>query len=642
MELAPSVVGRDESSDAHVVSACPVGDPGSFAEVVRRHYPFLLAAARKRLGNSHDAEDAVQETFLRAYRGLGGFGREGDWRIGAWLNKILSNVCADVLVRRSAISRSECGLDDASTVDGGEPSATADPVALAAVAEAIESLPRSQGRAFLLRIVDDMSYPALAAELGITEDNARARVHRARTALRAVLSTSSRVTGTFAVVPLLVKDAAGSLLRRSVGLGGRAGSAASPAAAATPSTASSSPLNAGAQIMAQLNTSPVGQIAVMVSSAGSQKGSLVLGIVASLATAGAALSSPVVASLASAPSAAPVRTAQVAPASVLTAAIATSAPAAASAALVAPVAAAPAVTPAGTASGSTVPDPTSAPPAWVSVAASASSPYRSASSTAAVTPTSSCSSAPGSSAPGSSATDPTLPPTGSEKIVSMLSASATGLSSPTDPAFTTTAQVVFSVKHKVPVTVAVGACLSGTGSLLSANLTGQQGTQVQLSGTSVYQGEAPAGTGASGDVAEYLFRGTVQQVSGEPVPGTLPWHVPGAFVAQLEVGASGSAQLAVAFVQPPAGATAPPATAADISGTAGDAGSSAGATLSASSPSPTTTSSSSTGGGGGADPRTPSTPVSSSPPSKTTSQDTSAATSSPPATKPTSAPATAG
>ncbi|MDA8316917.1 MAG: sigma factor, partial [Actinomycetota bacterium] len=101
MALAPTdAASIEENSAIRLVSAHRCGDPDAFAEIVRTYYPSLLATARHRLRDAADAEDAVQETLLRALLALDRFGDTGDWHIGSWLRTILVHVCADNTARR--------------------------------------------------------------------------------------------------------------------------------------------------------------------------------------------------------------------------------------------------------------------------------------------------------------------------------------------------------------------------------------------------------------------------------------------------------------------------------------------------------------------------------------------------------------
>jgi DNA-directed RNA polymerase specialized sigma24 family protein len=89
--------------DRQLVESYQAGDTDAFAELVGAHGPSLLGHAIRKLGDRAAAEDAVQETFVRAYRALPRF--DGDYRLGPWLHRILANVCADEGNRRTARSR---------------------------------------------------------------------------------------------------------------------------------------------------------------------------------------------------------------------------------------------------------------------------------------------------------------------------------------------------------------------------------------------------------------------------------------------------------------------------------------------------------------------------------------------------------
>ena len=132
----------DEVTAVRLVEAHRAGDRDAFASIVRAHYPALLACARQRLGNVHDAEDAVHETLLRAMLAFHRFGAAGDWRLGAWLNTILIHVCADVRARRRpTVPLHEWLRDGAPEVPDATYDAMSDPVALGAIADAIARLP---------------------------------------------------------------------------------------------------------------------------------------------------------------------------------------------------------------------------------------------------------------------------------------------------------------------------------------------------------------------------------------------------------------------------------------------------------------------------------------------------------------------
>jgi len=182
--------GRD------LVLAHLAGDPEAFDDIVRRYYPALLAHARRRLFDDRLAEDAVQEAFLKAYRALPAF--SGEFRLGAWLHRIMSNVCNDEGARRSR--ETQANERWAALVDpdqaGPEEYGERDEIR-ARVAAAVNELPPSYREALVLRDVMDYEYADVATAAGITEDNARARVSRARAALRRLVEGSVALGGAF-------------------------------------------------------------------------------------------------------------------------------------------------------------------------------------------------------------------------------------------------------------------------------------------------------------------------------------------------------------------------------------------------------------------------------------------------------------
>ena len=90
---------RMEAEDAPDVERAKAGDEDAFGRLVERHSRVVFRLAYRMLGNEHDAEDAVQEAFLKAYRALGEF--ESRSRFSSWLHRIAVNCAYDVLRRRA-------------------------------------------------------------------------------------------------------------------------------------------------------------------------------------------------------------------------------------------------------------------------------------------------------------------------------------------------------------------------------------------------------------------------------------------------------------------------------------------------------------------------------------------------------------
>src|SRR5256884_6948960 len=81
-----------------LLDAAKAGDEGAFARLVELYRAELHAHCYRMLGSVHDAEDALQEALLRAWRGLGRF--EGRSSVRSWMYKIATNACLDLIARR--------------------------------------------------------------------------------------------------------------------------------------------------------------------------------------------------------------------------------------------------------------------------------------------------------------------------------------------------------------------------------------------------------------------------------------------------------------------------------------------------------------------------------------------------------------
>jgi RNA polymerase sigma-70 factor (ECF subfamily) len=171
-------------NDAALVQRVLDGDVEAFAVLVERHHERCLRMAVRFLGNSEDAEEIVQDAFVRAYRALGKY--EEREQFGPWLTRILVNRCRTAISRRVRHGKTfvddEAAIAMAATRDGADGG-----MWRAEVERALAALPSDQREAFVLKHVEELEYEAMAEITGAGISALKMRVKRAREKLRALL-----------------------------------------------------------------------------------------------------------------------------------------------------------------------------------------------------------------------------------------------------------------------------------------------------------------------------------------------------------------------------------------------------------------------------------------------------------------------
>jgi RNA polymerase sigma-70 factor (ECF subfamily) len=170
---------------AELVLAAKAGDRAAFDDLVRLTYADTYTLAYRLTGHEEDARDVVQESYLRAYRGLKRF--RGDAQFSTWMYRITANCAATYLGKRGRHRHEELSEDMALDRDGaaGNPEANLDAAASRADLQgALRRLPPRLRAVVILRDVYDLPHESIAAELGISESAAKVRLHRARRKLR--------------------------------------------------------------------------------------------------------------------------------------------------------------------------------------------------------------------------------------------------------------------------------------------------------------------------------------------------------------------------------------------------------------------------------------------------------------------------
>lgn len=187
---------RELTSQSFDLDALRAGDRSEFARLVDTHYEMVYRLASKMLGNNQDAEDVLQETFIKAYRHLSNF--DGRSRLSTWLYRIATNEALMVLRR----NRPDSFSIDASLETGEaeiEPVQIVDWCCLPEeelmstearryLDHAITELPPATRAVFILRDIQGLSTRETGQILGITEGAVKTRLSRARLRLRELLT----------------------------------------------------------------------------------------------------------------------------------------------------------------------------------------------------------------------------------------------------------------------------------------------------------------------------------------------------------------------------------------------------------------------------------------------------------------------
>ena len=177
------LVAERPADERALVLAAQKGEREAFSELVRTHERRAYAVARAIVLNHEDAEDAVQEAFLHAYRALHRF--LPDQAFGAWLHRIVANAALDITRRRKVRDADELPETIASPFkDPAESSELR-----RRLKDALETLPPRQRAVIVLHDVEGYKHAEIGVTLGIPEGTARSDLHYARSHLREVLGS---------------------------------------------------------------------------------------------------------------------------------------------------------------------------------------------------------------------------------------------------------------------------------------------------------------------------------------------------------------------------------------------------------------------------------------------------------------------
>ena len=176
-----------ESDEAELLTKAQNGDRSAFGQLVLKHQRRVFACAVQMLGDFSEAEDAVQEAFLRAWRAIARF--DGRSELSTWLYRICVNVCLNTLRRRRKAKTSNLGdprIPEIPTDPSQSPEATAERIhRFERLLVALDSLSPSLRTTVVLVLMQGLPHKQAAEVLGCPEGTIAWRIHEARRQLRA-------------------------------------------------------------------------------------------------------------------------------------------------------------------------------------------------------------------------------------------------------------------------------------------------------------------------------------------------------------------------------------------------------------------------------------------------------------------------
>jgi RNA polymerase sigma-70 factor (ECF subfamily) len=189
MQTQPALRSVERPTDSDIITRTLAGDMRAFEALMRLHNRTLYRTARAILRDDAEAEDAVQDAYLQAYRALGSF--RGESKLSTWLVRITANVA---LMRRRREVRAMLAIPIDGTADAVAregvsrtpgPDSEAQRAEMQRLLEArIDALPASYRTVFVLRALEELTVEETAAALAIPEATVRTRYFRARGLLR--------------------------------------------------------------------------------------------------------------------------------------------------------------------------------------------------------------------------------------------------------------------------------------------------------------------------------------------------------------------------------------------------------------------------------------------------------------------------
>lgn len=181
--VAPRTAPADDLDEATLVVRAQEGDARAFELLAQHHQDALYRLAVRVMGDRAEAEDALQEALIDAWRRIGRF--RGDSAFSTWMYRIVTNRCVGMLRRRRPVPV-EAVEAPAPAHDSPERAAERD-AGMAALTRAVADLSDDLRICWALREIEGLGYTEISEITGASEDAVRGRIHRARIRLAEVM-----------------------------------------------------------------------------------------------------------------------------------------------------------------------------------------------------------------------------------------------------------------------------------------------------------------------------------------------------------------------------------------------------------------------------------------------------------------------
>lgn len=182
------------NTERELIAKAAAGDTEAFEQLILTYQKPVYNLALRLSGNPDDAFDLSQEAFLRAWRGLGAL--RSDAAFSTWIYRLTSNVCIDFLraaKRKKTVSLTFAEDSEAQQLEIPDPAPDPEQCAIRAddrekLRRAMDELDVEYRQILTLRVIDGLSYIAIAQILGVAEGTVKSRLFRARESLRKKLA----------------------------------------------------------------------------------------------------------------------------------------------------------------------------------------------------------------------------------------------------------------------------------------------------------------------------------------------------------------------------------------------------------------------------------------------------------------------